>query len=348
MTPETVNPEPKRKIPAGQTLLFAEPIFKLMHGTFSSMTEFRVPLGYESWIDSLKSRNLNENEIITRFIDEYVSIAHALNENDVPYRLVIAHRQALDEKATLMLMNHLGVRGVGLNPSISSTSFPRDILVDFDGDTHLNPEANVKSIPGSEKQSMLGEGGRVLKVGKKVFLPHPNGYVQSKQKFLREVDPLKKKYQIGFLPHPLATEVDIRTGRKHTFDNDHLDRSAAFIKGADEKDYLLVDSNYMSSFAPQFGRYSSQIISACRDLDVTLVDVKRKGDSIPNALNFVQFEDKSVVMTGGDNQLQNIVEEIVGQEKVVTTQSPIILYPLIRGGGIRCMTLFAPESIVQS
>lgn len=51
-------------------------------------------------------------------------------------------------------------------------------------------------------------------------------------------------------------------------------------------------------------------------------------------------------MTAGAPYLEGLLKDIVGPGRVFTTPIPIILYPLIRWGGIRCMILFAPSKIV--
>ena len=220
------------------------------------------------------------------------------------------------------------------------------MLVDFDGETHINPKANFNFPDNSGIVSPLGEGGRVLKLGKKAFVPDPRGFVQTRPKYTKNLKALSDRFQFGFLPYPLAVEVDRESKTSNIFPNDHLDRVAAFIKGKDNKGYLLLDSHYVSESQAPYGDHWTGIKEACQKLDVSPVVVDRKPSSVPYALNLEQFADGTVLLTGGDNTLTEYMKQIVGADKVYTTDRPIIFYPLYRNGGIRCMLLHAPQKII--
>jgi hypothetical protein len=330
----------------GQILLLAEPIFKYPGKDEGKQVKFIVPLGLEPWVEQRFSHPITEQQITETLADEYLSIASALKEMGVPFRVIIAHRQQIDEKFALAILQHFNVRGIALDKSIKETCFPRDMMVNFDGKMYINPGANFYFPDHSGVLSPLGEGGRVLKVDKKVFVPDPRGFVKTRSKYVKDIHTLSARFQFGFLPFPLAVEVDSQTGRKTIFPNDHLDRVAAFIKGKDDNEYLLLDANYVSETQTPYGKHWDRIKEACEQLAVIPVVIKRKPESIPYALNLDQFADGTVLLTGGDNILAEIVSQIVGDDKVHTTQHPIVLYPLYRNGGIRCMLLHSPQTIV--
>lgn len=329
-----------------QVLLLAEPIFKYPGKDEGKQAKFFVPFGVEPWVEHRFSHPITGEQITEILADEYLSIASALKEIGVPFRVIIAHRQHIDEAVALAILQHFNVRGVALDKSIQETCFPRDMMVNFDGKMYINPAANFYFPDHSGVLSPLGEGGRVLKIDKKVFVPDPRGFVKTRSKFVKDIHALSSKFQFGYLPFPLAREVDSQIGSKTVFPNDHLDRVAAFIKGRDTHDYLLLDANYVAETQAPYGKYWDRIKEACEQLDVTPVVVKRKPESIPYALNLDQFVDGTVLLTGGDNILTEIVSQIVGDDKVHTTHRPIVLYPLYRYGGIRCMTLHAPQTLV--
>jgi hypothetical protein len=338
--------ENREKILPNQTLLFAEPIFKNLHTDESKNTKFTVPVGAETLVRQLPFSSFTEESITEFLADEYLSIASSLKEINVPFRIIVAHRKDMNEKETLAILRFFGVRGLALDPSISETCFPRDMLVDFNGVTYVSSRANFNFPDNSGIFSPLGEGGRVLKLGRKVFIPDPCGFVQTRPKYMEDIHNLSDHFQFGFLPFPLATEIDTQSSISKIFQNSHLDRVAAFIKGKDNKDYLLLDSNYTTQSEIPYGQYWTAIKDACKKLEVTPVVIERKPESILYALNLEQFADGTILLTGGDDNLTESVKQIVGDDKVHTTSKPIVFYPLYRNGGIRCMMLHAPQKII--
>lgn len=337
--------ENREKILPNQTLLLAEPIFKSPGMDESKKTKFTVPRGAEAWVQQIPLKKLTSQNLTEALANEYLAIASALKEMSVSFRIIIAHRKLIDQAYKAML-EYFGVRGLALHESISETCFPRDMLVDFDGETYINPNANFNFPDDSGILSPLGEGGRVLKLDKKVFVPDPRGFVQTRPKYTKDLKVLSGHFQFGFLPFPQAVEIDKQSKTKKNFPNDHLDRVASFIKGKDNKDYLLLDSHYVAESQAPYGQHWGCIKEACQKLDVTPMVIDRKSDSIPCALNLEQFADGTVLLTGGDSNLAESVRQLVGVDKVHVTGRPIIYYPLYRNGGVRCMLLHAPQKIV--
>lgn len=345
MVKELASSREREKIPAGQTLLMGEPVFKVPDEDQSNPDTFSVPSGCEAWIEELAALKPTNEDIAQRLKKEYASIAFALKDLGVPFRIVISHRDIIDEAFTVFLLASLGIRGLQIRPQVSETAFPRDIMVDFDGRPYINPNANFQLGDNSGIFSPLGEGGRVLKQGKKVLVPDSRGYIQTRKKYKDDVASLSRHFQFGFLPHPWAMQINTRNGSKHAFPNDHLDRVASFVRGKDEKDYLLLDKNYVDQKGV-FGGYWDLIKETSKKMDINPIAIERPVEAVPYALNLEQFADGSVLVTQGDKGIKSVLEGIVGEDKVKTTDYPVIYYPLYRGGGIRCMLLFAPQKIV--
>lgn len=333
----------KEKIPAGQIMLFSEPVFQFNPNDAIELLRYTVPLGTENWLNGQQRERQFDPESYKK---EYLSIVDALAEMRVPFRIIIAHRNLADLNFFMALNSYYGIRGFGIDQQIPDTVFPRDMLVDFDGTVFVNPNANVDFPTLNTRDSVLGEGGRVLKLGKKVLLPDPAPNAESRNQILNHAGKLSKRFQVGFIPYPVALNIHPKFGVESAFTQSHIDRVAAFLRGGDGKDYLFMESAYADSETPAMGSYRTRIEETCGKLDITPVVVDQTDESIPGRMNMVQFADNSVLMTGGDPALQRIIEDVVGNNKVTATDVPIINYPLFRRGGIRCMTLFASEKIL--
>ena len=278
-------------------------------------------------------------------MEEYVAIAYSLKTLNIPFRIIISHREDIDERLAITILKAFNVRGLSLSDSISSSCFPRDLFVDYDDDIYINPDANLYFPDGSGIISPLGVGGRVLELEKKLFIANPRGYTKAKERDYEGINRLSRRFQIALLPFHLMVEIDKRLNTKTVFPSDHLDRVAAFIRGKDGRDYLLLDSYYAETVLP-YETYWTEIKEACYKLDVTPIIIKQDIRSIPYSLNLEQFANGKILLTGGDDNLTKLLGQIVGDENVNVTEIPIINYPLYRFGGIRCMLLHAPKKII--
>src|SRR4030042_6251361 len=122
----------------GHTLLLAEPMFKNPSEDESKQVKFTMPLGVESWVEQLAASPLSDRQIMETLANEYLSIASGLKEIGAPFRIIIAHRKDIDQTVALAILQQFKIRGLALHEAISETCFPRDMLVDFDGDVRIN------------------------------------------------------------------------------------------------------------------------------------------------------------------------------------------------------------------
>lgn len=336
---EIPSPEAHEKIPKGQTVLLGEPVFS---GFEMWSGGYMVPVGAESWVRKVDEDQRPHDNVLR---DEYAAIAHCLHEMGIDFRMIIAHKEFIDLPTLLGLNKYLGVRGLGMHPAIGSTTFPRDMMVTFGAKTYLSPDGNFELLNEDGVVSELGEGGRVLKTGNKVLVPKAQSFLDLDD-YREDITKLSGEgFQFGLLPWPLFSDQDPFSDKSPKFTNDHLDRAAALIHGKGG-DYLLLDSNYARARTIEGGEYFPQIRATCESLAITPVVVDRTENSIPYALNMEQFADGSVIMTGGDDPLAEIVGAIVGDDKVHTTEVPITHFPLLRKGGIRCLMLTTSDKIL--
>lgn len=200
-----------------------------------------------------------------------------------------------------------------------------------------------KILPNKQDREALGTSTREEKLGPNqlFFLGEPILKNPTKGEERVAFDIPKGSEHWVFSVNQKSQEVEERD----LFGNEYLDRVAAFIKGKDNQDYLLLDPVYMNTRFP-YRRYSSEIQAACLRLGVEPVVIDKTEADVPYGLNLVQFNDKTVIMSAGHESLRQLLEQIVGEGKVFTTQNPVINYPVIRRGGIRCLTLAAPKGFL--
>ncbi len=338
----------KDPVPNNEVILFSAPIFKEPVKEESKKDVFIVPVGSEQWVTALSEVSMDRDFLAEKFLMEYTSILYTMKRMDIPFRIIISHKEWMDEQLVIRIMKSMEIRGVALDDDIGGVFFPRDMFVNFDDDVYISSESNL-SIPDlSCKRSPLGEGGRVLRVGKKVLTTDPRWFCESRESYINDIKNLSDRFDFAYLPAPLTAEIDIQSGTEKYFQTDHLDRVSAFIRGKDRRDYLLLDENYVSTNKPPYGKYLEVIKEACDKIDVIPIIVQREHQSLPCALNFEQFANGSVIVTSGDEILLDLLNEIVGEDQVYTTQIPMLYYPLIRQGSIRCMMLHAPIKIINA
>lgn len=341
------------KIPPGQTLLLSEPIFRAPKAHKEKYT-IQVPKGAEEWAHMIAYSDLSpefpEGAVKVEEIlkDEYICIVSALMRHKVPFRMIVAHKDNVDPSVVLGLYNKFGIRGVEFDPSIQSTCFPRDWLVTFESQTFINPDANFYFPNIKNELSALGEGGNVIKptkTGNPVFVVEPEGLPSTKRSaYGKSLNKIRANHSVGQLPPPHAIELNHKTRTTEEFISSHIDRVSALVQDEQRNNFLLVDSNYLAQSSPE-NSYHKLILSECQKLRVEMIEVPTSVDDVPYALNLEQFYDRTVFVTCGHKVLTKILGQIVGDDNVFTTEKPLILYPILRNGGLRCMMLFAPEYI---
>ena len=173
--------ESKEKLGPSEAFLLGEPIVKrprVNNYSQDCLTKLTVPKGSEKWALQVIGRRYSESAEAAVCAEEYWDIAQTLKRNGVDFKFILAHPDLTDPTLEAGMRRFLGVgafKWFNVTPP-ALTAFPRDILFDFDGQTAINPEANMIAGRNSVKISCMGEGGLVLKVGKKVFTPTPKHY----------------------------------------------------------------------------------------------------------------------------------------------------------------------------
>lgn len=310
-----------------------------------------VQKGDEAWMQTITGMNASREWEVDALGDEYLSIVQALKNHGYPFRYIYAHDQYIDKRMMSILFQVFGVKGAQFYKEISYSHacFPQDMMVDLGEEILVNPQANLQALRFPYRNSVLAEGGSILHRDRALFVADPRLYkMDEREAYWSEIDRLRKNgFQVGILPWPMASEYDVGRGKMvKVFPTNHLDRVAAFIKGKDGQNYLLVDPNYANEKQSFYGQYWSLIKEACEKLGVTFVVVDKKPEDCPYALNLMQFADRSILMTKGHESLERILKNLVGEDRVFNTGRYVAAYPMFRFGGIRCLMLVINSSFL--
>lgn len=177
----------------------------------------------------------------------------------------------------------------------------------------------------------LGEGGAVLSRNRTLLVAE-SLFIESgaEIKWL-----LQRGIRVAKLPH-------VQSFTRTSYYKHHIDGHAALIESKDHSLVLLTAESY---FLQGRGRDRKRIEKTVKKLEIDLQVVNDK-NLPPLAFNLVQLDDGAVVMTGGADELESAISQVVGREKVFATDRPIELIPTYGGGGIRCMTNIFPQYLI--
>lgn len=212
------------------------------------------------------------------------------------------------------------------------------------GQSHIRKGVGVYFSPYGEGGSAL-YAKNILIVGKR--------YIDDKIEFRSDqaLDTLKKKgLQIIVLPSPVVRTFSRKSlGDKAGID-EHIDRSMNLLEAADGSLHLVVDPNIHLA-AGKDGKNQFSLICPKEALEIIKAACEPFGIkahypariNIPCSLGFMQFANKKVLMTSGDDAVYSVVEKIVGRENVAKTYVPAIATAVFGRAGIRCTINEFPE-----
>lgn len=212
---------------------------------------------------------------------------------------------------------------------VERRNYPRDAhlyLTEFGDNFIINPGTWILSYRNSDfSNSNLGESGAVI---------HSRDIVltTSKRWNLPNTINMREKlsgrgYLMDYLPYVDPVDGNVQG---------HIDGHAALIEEKEGNIVLLVAESYYQQNSKTMQRISEVGLN-------TRVDIRAVKTNLPLELNLVQFRDGKVVMTGGTKETQTLVEDLVGKDKVITTNVPIQWIPKRRSAGIRCITNIIPS-----
>jgi len=211
--------------------------------------------------------------------------------------------------------------------------WPREAHTLIDGKILINNSA-WKLQNSAITVSDLGEGGKVLTQDKTILVT-PDIYEKAKDELKNLIS---EDYRIGVLP------LVMKAKQGFDFTGSHIDGHASLIKDKNNKLALVVADSYFRQ-----GNDSQRLIKkASKAINAQLIEVDDR-NLPPLAFNMLQFEDKSVAMTGSvSKNLEAVISDLVGKNKVFTTGIPLTCVPKLSWGGIRCLTNTIPSWVINS
>lgn len=328
-------------------LLLGEPVFDL-----EEKPPLTGPFGQLPLCEKIHKTHTNLPDVAAKLRDEYLAVAHAMKVRmQLDFRVVHVVEKPIraDERTIGILAEALDCRLAGFPPDCNRqlTQFPCDFGVELPGISLLNPDYGevLSSVTKGEltNNSPYGQAGRILHVGRIVLVGARICVTDHWDP--PETDMLKAVgLKVGILPNPLMGTI---VGKYvNVSSNDHLDRVAALILGRDNQPHLIIDPLYWSGSAKKQNKPARTVEIVrriCGELGVELHVPKAPSLKIPYSLNMSQFPDGRVLMTCGDEPVTEVVEGIVGKENLYLTEAPILLHPIFRYSGIRCLVGQVPS-----
>lgn len=350
LSPDIEQPiiQERRPLSPGHRLLFPNPGFLI--GGASKMTLDEMGL-IEAPLSRLNSKLLKRNLGI--LAEEYFSLLGTIRDHVGKENITLVRNRVLmkhDDPQTLRdffssteFPDFEGFESVSFEMSEDNptkdhhTIWTRDDFTTIGNITFLNP-FYFPNFQESETviKSSLGEGGTVLAAGNAVLINEDLWRIRNQD---RGFEILRN---LGFTIAPLPA-VNQSKQRYSWFVESHVDGHAALILDANEKPHLLVAESY----SRQGDSTRKKIRFAADTIGAQVFEID---DSTlpPLALNLIQFADKTVVVTGSETaDLTFVLDQLLGEEKVLITSVPLIGIPAILAGSIRCMTNILPANLLK-
>lgn len=220
---------------------------------------------------------------------------------------------------------------------VDESTWLRDAFTTVGGLTFLHPVA-FKNYPNSNIvfRSLLGEGGHVISANKAVLVSEIIWRNRGVDQSFRHL------CDMGFSIAPLPHVDPEKQGFKYA--PYHIDGHAALIADKENKLHLLVSDSY----SRQGNGTRKKIRFAAETIGAEIFEIDDR-NLPPLALNFIQFEDKTILVSKGEtDDLTFVLRGLIGEDKVLITKKPIVAIPESLSGGIRCMTNTLPDSVLNS
>lgn len=179
--------------------------------------------------------------------------------------------------------------------------------------------------------SSLGEGGRVLNKDKSVIVS-PLVWKAARRSDIADLR--RQGFKFGTLPSVIKEKQEY----DFNYLNDHIDGHASLIADQERRLHLLIAKSY---FEQRSG--SMREIREAADYAGVKPVVVDDINLPPLSFNLIQLENGVVIMTGGADALEEVIADLVGKSRVLTTEVELWEIPSVSAGSIRCLTNYLPQ-----
>jgi hypothetical protein len=129
--------------------------------------------------------------------------------------------------------------------------------------------------------------------------------------------------------------------------DDHIDRSASLIRGREGGLFLVVDPGYRTGSLLDplpVSKSVDWLRRICEDAEIEVVSPGRL--TVPYGTAAVQLSNGKVLVSGGCDEMLQLLGDIVGAENVIATKVPLNAYPVFAAAGIHCLVTERPKPVI--
>lgn len=339
--------------------LLGEPIFNVN----IENRRFQAPVGQLKLCQKILEHGQSRSYVVDKLRDEYVAIVQSLVDMGIKFRIIYAHKEAVDKKILSVCIYYFKSKLIDFSPNFFGPSIvcPRDFCTVLPKIVLVN--SKVAELMTNDKDgysciaSPFGEGGRVLHSGKTMLVNEKINAESGNSRFVRDEE-IREISDLGIktarFPSPLGGVVQ-GDDKNRFFSYDHIDRVGALIADSKQQLHLIVDpgiytakwkSEGLTSWDPAGPEETiAKLRTICDPLEIKVHMPEYL--NVPYSLNLIQFPNGQVLMTNGDDRVAEMVGGFIGQENVYLTPIPIRYYPVWVYAGIRCMIADAPLPLLK-
>lgn len=294
-------------------------------------------IAWQKFPDNTEGKRYGVHPKVNDIMDEYRSIHRLLTSLIAPNQLIIADTpfEEIDCYPELeqALPNDLKALAVHALPfGRNRTQYLRDTHVYANGVFISNDETwNLQKPPF---ESIFGEGGAVLS-RKDVLIP-----TLEVLDIAQEEGSAESIEDFGFRVGGLQLRDE---NAEEIFGESHIDAHASLVEDLAGELHLIATKKYHGQ-----DEFTKAIIAEMTDINDIKLHLVNDANFPPMALNLIQLDDRSIAMTSGAPELEDLLKMLVGARNVHTTDRPIKAIPENTLASIRCLTNTIPQWVLYS
>jgi hypothetical protein len=288
--------------------------------------------------------------------NEYLDIADTLARMDIDFRILYSYFKRQSAKTVIACFDKgYKARVTGDRNVEFYISLPDLFSAKVDGLTLVSREIQALAEHFKIKEggnlifSCYGNKSLALVNGYDLFIAEKIATSANGNDTDKELKMLQERgIKIRFLPLPAVQVYNTIRGTRTDYPYSILDHTYAIVRGKKGGKYLLMDAKTQAyTFQDNDFRklkledlydYVSEICTLAGYVLVLTPPL-----SVPYSLRFRQLADNRIIMTAGDQALENLIRDLAGDDMVFTTSKPIVSFPVWKYAGIKTLFGDVPE-----